>query len=110
MAVCGRRRAAWSHRHAASIGALDQGRPCARACCLTPPAPSHLPPFEQAARQYRRMLRKGALYAGAGIGVVLVGYLAWRFVSQQKQAGGGEHKGSGGSSGDAGGEAAAELE
>ena len=59
------------------------------------------------------MLRKGALYAGAGIGVVLVGYLAWRFVSQQKQAAGGEHKGSSGGgsgSGEASGDAGAGLE
>ncbi|PRW57931.1 mitochondrial Rho GTPase 1-like isoform A [Chlorella sorokiniana] len=63
-------------------------------------------PSLKAARQYRRMLRKGALYTGAGIGVVLVGYLAWRFVSQQKQAAVGSEQGSsssGGSSGDGSG-------
>lgn len=57
----------------------------------------HSSAYLQAARQYRRMLRKGALYTGAGIGVVLVGYLAWRFVSQHKQAAGGEQQGGSGS-------------
>lgn len=52
------------------------------------------------------MLRKGALYTGAGIGVVLVGYFAWRFISQQKQAAGSSEQGSsGGSSSSKGGEA-----
>lgn len=56
------------------------------------------------------MLRKGALYTGAGIGVVLVGYFAWRFISQQKQAAGSGEQGGGGGSSSKGGEAGPAVE
>lgn len=57
------------------------------------------------------MLRKGALYTGAGIGVVLVGYFAWRFVSQQRQAGASGEQGSGsGGSGSKGSDAGPAVE
>ena len=49
----------------------------------------------QAARQYRRMVRKGLLYTGAGTAVVLAGYWGWRYFQTHHQAQGG----GGGSSG-----------
>ena len=55
----------------------------------------------QAARQYRRMVRKGLLYTGAGTAVVLAGYWGWRYFQthHQAQGGGGGGGGGGGSSG-----------
>lgn len=57
----------------------------------------------QAARQYRRMVRKGLLYTGAGTAVVLAGYWGWRYLKgHQDQASGGGGSG-GASSGSSGG-------
>lgn len=55
----------------------------------------------QASRQYRRMVRKGLMYAGAGTAAVLGGFLAWRFLkgSEQQREGGGERAASGGGGG-----------
>ncbi|EFN55684.1 hypothetical protein CHLNCDRAFT_133936 [Chlorella variabilis] len=60
-------------------------------------------PSLKAARQYRRMLRRGLLYAGAGTTLVLAGYLGWKLWKDRAAGGGGDGGKSGGGGGGGGG-------
>lgn len=92
----GRQRVLGSGRVAAAHGISPDGAAPAPLPGLPSPAlrpPSALP---QAARQYRRMVRKGLMYAGAGTAVVLAGYLGYRWVAASKGSTKGSGSGGGG--------------